>query len=243
MCYGERPMAMKQPSINAPSEEWLVYADQLQSQGDPRGELIALNHAIAGGNSPEARDKFVKTNAERLLGPAGGKIDALRLSWRWIWIDKAEVIAKKDGDAIAAAALLDSPLAAEMTELTLTGDPSSASDTIDLTSAVSAVANKGLPASCRSLSLIDARAARSSTVIATFYDPPNNLVELGELGALWSKLGKVERLHLSVNDMMQVQWGSIEAPALKSLRVDCLTSGGRDEIPEAFDEANWPNLE
>ena len=69
------------------------------------------------------------------------------------------------------------------------------------------------------------------------------MIEFGELGPLWSKLGRVERVHFSVNDMMQVKWGEIALPSVKSFRVDCLTCGGQAEIPDAFAEANWPHLE
>jgi hypothetical protein len=231
------------PSIDAGHDEWLVYADQLQSLGDPRGELITLNHSVASGSAPRARDEFVRTNAEKLLGAAGKRIDAMRLGWRWMWIDTAEVVAQRDEDAAAVAALLESPACGNLRALTIAGDPKSENDKIDLSPALAAVASRGLPASCRALSLVDQRAARSTSVIATFYDPPNNLVDFGPLGPLWPKLQHLKHLHVSVSDSMQVDWGEIASTSLVSFRVDSLTSGGRDEIPEAFDRASWPNLE
>ena len=105
-----------------------------------------------------------------MLGKAGSRIDALRLGWRWLWIDTVEISAKSNADALGAAALFELPAISELTSLMIGGDARTEKDTIDMTPVIAAVASHGLPG-VRALSLIDARAARSSSVIATDYAP------------------------------------------------------------------------
>ncbi len=231
------------PPVDAGADEWLVFADELQTSGDVRGELIALNHAVEAGEPAEARDAFVRAHAEQLLGAAGAHLEAFALEWRWLHIDSAKVVARDSDGASAVRALLICPSASELRALTIAGDAATEQDQIDLSSAIAHLVAHGLPASCRALTLLDERAARSTSVIATFYDPPNNLVGFGDLGALWPKLSRIEQLHLSVSDAAQLELGLIVAPSLKSFRIDCLTWAGRDEIPDALENASWPNLE
>ena len=47
---------MEQPSIDGTREEWLVYGDALQQDGDPRGELIVLNDKVVSGQDATGRD-------------------------------------------------------------------------------------------------------------------------------------------------------------------------------------------
>ena len=68
-----------QPPLDAPDDQWLVYADALQEAGDPRGELIALNHDVEKGGATQQRDAFVKQHAEALLGAAGAHLQAYGL--------------------------------------------------------------------------------------------------------------------------------------------------------------------
>jgi len=56
---------MNAPRPEAPAAEWLVFADSLQSKGDPRGELIALAHAGDLGK----RAPPVQAPAHPLLAP------------------------------------------------------------------------------------------------------------------------------------------------------------------------------
>lgn len=234
----------RQPDLSASSEDWLVFADQLSNDGDPRGELIMLNHAIETGQSKSTadRDAFVEANADALLGPLAKYVGALRLHWRWLSVDRIELFAHSTDDAAAMAAILEAPFAQDLVELSIGGDPRTESDQIDLSQAIAAVVSRGLPQSCRTLSLVDGRAARSTSVIATFYDPPKNLVDFGDLGALWGALGHVTDLRISCSDAAQIQYGAIQAPSLEHFQVDCLTWGGRDDISNALIEASWPNL-
>jgi hypothetical protein len=233
----------KPPGIDASDSEWLVYADQLQHAHDARGELIVLNHGVRGGQPPAALDAFVKAHAEEVLGPAGRFVDRMKLEWRWLYVDAAEVAARSTEDAHAVHALLSSPAAGMLRSLQVGGDAATENDRIELDAVAAHVGSKGAPDSLRSLALIDLRAARSTSVIATFYDPPPNVVTFGELGALWPKMSKLEHLHLSTSDGLQLDLGAIALPLLRTFRFDCLTWGGRDDLPEALQSAAWPSLE
>jgi uncharacterized protein (TIGR02996 family) len=53
-------------------DRWLVYADWLQQQGDPRGELITLQH----GGHDEKAEAHLKKHRDELLGPLGPVIES-----------------------------------------------------------------------------------------------------------------------------------------------------------------------
>jgi uncharacterized protein (TIGR02996 family) len=67
-------------------EPWLVYADWLQTQSDPRGELVALQLRGEAPTTPAehrarviAENKILRTHAETLLGPITK--DLFRFEW------------------------------------------------------------------------------------------------------------------------------------------------------------------
>lgn len=66
----------------ASEEGFLVYADWLQSRGDPRGELIALQHRADGGDDRAsfAADDLLARHAVAWLGPLAGV--RLLLDWK-----------------------------------------------------------------------------------------------------------------------------------------------------------------
>ena len=57
-------------------EPYLVYADWLQSRGDPRGELITLQHAMRAAGNTEGFAKF-RVHEEVLRGTLADVIEAL----------------------------------------------------------------------------------------------------------------------------------------------------------------------
>ncbi len=76
-----------------------VYADWLQERGDPRGELLAAEHAllregIDAGEAARLKDHeraLFEANRRHLLGPL---LDSprVRVTWRHGWIDEVEVV-------------------------------------------------------------------------------------------------------------------------------------------------------
>jgi uncharacterized protein (TIGR02996 family) len=92
---------------------YLVYADWLQSRGDPRGELIALQHAMRANNDVEEFARFRKheevlrtEHAAEWLGPTLASLPRrARFDWRLGFVETArldaaspEVALRPDGE-------------------------------------------------------------------------------------------------------------------------------------------------
>ena len=137
---------------------YLVYADWLTGQGDPRGELIRLDAGRVPRDPPEYTERMARRNAlceahlASWLGDLAGKaLHRLQLGWSLGFFVSASV--RPPGNATDApskdvvAALLACPLALVLKELTIYGR---VREIVDATPAV-------LPATIESLQL--------------FYDP------------------------------------------------------------------------
>ncbi len=109
---------------------YLVYADWLEQQGDPRGELVALHHA---GKRKQA-DKLLARHAEHFFGEVAATPQRLvahphaplgrPTTWRWgyleaIWLSRKHDDGNAPTVADALAGLLDHPSAAFVRELTI----------------------------------------------------------------------------------------------------------------------------
>src|ERR1043165_1674592 len=69
---------------------YLVYADWLQSRGDPRGELIVVQHARgpAWAKLRIRERELLSRYRDALLGPAALHHDARHFDWRRGFIDR-----------------------------------------------------------------------------------------------------------------------------------------------------------
>jgi len=102
--------------LAAPDDEgaYLVYADWLQSQGDPRGELISLQHAMRAHNDIEEFARFRKheevlrnEHAAAWLGESiAASLHRTYFEWRMGFVDAArfdsprdELVPRIEGDA------------------------------------------------------------------------------------------------------------------------------------------------
>jgi tRNA 2-thiouridine synthesizing protein E len=77
-------------------DAYLVYADWLQQQGDPRGEFILLCHHAEQQHSPaiaEARDQYLKDWGGELLGDLYELYQRaqVELSWRLGFVDHYQI--------------------------------------------------------------------------------------------------------------------------------------------------------
>lgn len=234
---------MDAPSFDAPAAEWLVYADALQQKGDPRGELIALVNA---GDAAK-REAFVAEHAQALLGAAAPHFPAqLTLTWRWCFVDSAEVRA---GDAKTLGAALEGLLAAPVAErlraLALVGVPGNDDARIDLAPVLERVTDGEVPASLSELSLVDARAAQSTSLTSRDFSPAENLVTFGSLEKVWRMKG-LRSLKVVMADVQQLEPGTIDAPGLTSLTVHGLrlgtSFGGTSTFANALTAAKLPAL-
>ena len=104
------------------AEPYLVYADWLQSQGEPHGEYIQLMHALEH-ETDASRFLQRKQRVDQLLRSHGAKwlneVKVLDAKWRWGFVRKGRV------EASSLRALLDSQAGRFPRELTLTGHSSS----------------------------------------------------------------------------------------------------------------------
>ena len=247
---------MPRPALDAPTDDWLVYADTLQQAGDPRGELIVLHHEVEKGGRPKKRDGFIAEHAAMLLGPAARHQEVYRLTWKWCLIEAAEL--RVDGDSVGEAeaaltALFAAPAAESLHSLTLTGVVDRGEEPIDLSAAVAALAT-AWPASCKSLRLIDQRAEKCTRLVSRDWEPGENLVRFGELGAVLALPG-LESLHITTADPHALRLGApddpddqIKAPDLRHFTLHGLRYAeayGNEPLDLSTDlaQASWPHLE
>ncbi|HLT36872.1 MAG TPA: ribosomal protein L7/L12, partial [Enhygromyxa sp.] len=112
-------------------ESHLIYGDWLQARGDPRGQLIALQHAVARAPAGERRAlaererEFRARHLGHLFGPLRPLADSLVLRWSLGMIDAAFVGATSIdrglyGPFEILEVLLRLPIAARMSSLGLT---------------------------------------------------------------------------------------------------------------------------
>jgi len=236
---------ISQPARDAAATEWNVYGDALQEAGDPRGELIALNAAVAKGMAPTDRDTYVERHKAALFGGAAAHGDAFRVTWHHSLPDTVEIrIAAGDAAPAIVEGFLASPLA-EAAAVTLVGVPAAAPSRtpVDLSGAVALFLEK-LPASVRSLRFVDERATQTTLLASRDFPPGDNLVNFGDLSPVWGKAQLVD-VALDVADTNQLALGDIDAPHLQrfALRGLNVASPGNDTtIIERLAQAKFRDL-
>ena len=236
------------PAFDAPVADWLVFADWLQTQGDAKGELIGLMHA----GDEAKREAFVRANAPALLGEAAAYYGSgLSLRWRWCFVEEAEVRGLSAEDVgFRLEALLMSPAAARLQSLRLVGVPDGQTP-LDLSAIVARLAGgAGVPEPLSSLTLIDQRAANSTSLTSRDFDPGDNLVDFGPMAPLWA-MKSLRKLKLVVADTQQLVPGAVDAPQLTSLTIHGLRfahatygdAADPSELARALAVAKLPRLE
>lgn len=237
-----------------PSDEeaYLVYADFLQSNGDPRGELITLQHA---GKVDEAR-AHLDAHAEALLGPLAAftetqeGLEAEAFVWRNGFIESARFgydgYAVEDASRSAdqgVAALLTHPSGALLRELTITINMLDDGGYFGPVMAV--LAEHGAPA-LRSLRVGEFVHAGPGGA-DDGYEYEMSWTSLGDASAVWKKLPRLERLVLQTGlgnssaEQTEDVIGALDLPLLRHLEV---ISGGVSQANlRALAGASLPLLE
>ncbi len=222
------------------AEAHLVYGDWLQARGDPRGELIALQHRLS--ERPEdtelarAERYLLEQHADVLLGELARHQAALALEWRLGFIRSARICGPvalgRDAETRASGetilrALLAHPSALLLEALSIGILPSDEAE--PLTSAVEALVEAGPRPALRSLFLGD-------------------FVYPDELELSWATLPSTERLYPLYPRLAELtlqaghlELGRVELPALRSFEVR--TGGLARASLEAILAARWPELE
>ncbi len=232
--------SIQEPSLDAPSADWLVYGDALQEAGDPRGELIGLSRAVEEGRTDAAtRDAYVKTHAVALLGEAAPHLDSYRFEWKYCVPVGVEVHVKPD-DRDLVGPLLASPVAASLRSISLVGD--TVAKRVDLAPAMKLLAEH-LPEHCTKFAFVDHRASKASMLVSRDFDPDTNLVELGPLAPFFAI---AEELRLVAADSHQLDLENIDAPSLKRFSLQSLRFAEWEEadlMSNRLGAASWPQLE
>jgi uncharacterized protein (TIGR02996 family) len=231
-------------------DHYLVYADWLQSQGDPRGELIALQHASDTGDDPEVRrradavfrrhrDVFLGTELAAAVDHArdrhGSYRQGLELGWRRGFIARAWLGRMPNAEMREARTVLDAllahPSARVLRELVL--DVPIWGRWVNFDQLYNALVDTPVAPPLRRLQIGDfvERHARH----APYPDRDISAVELADLSQLWPRYPRLEAIELQGCHLIL---GTIDSPALRSFE---LCSSTADDTHLAALRA--PNLE
>lgn len=218
-------------------DAYLVYGDWLQSQGDTRGELIAVQAALL--KSPTSKElhkteeALLKKHARAWLGALAAQ-KALKPTWRLGFVDELHMeynYYEEDEQDLDAGELLGQLLAAPAGRLLRklhVGLWSNDEGQGDYSSIVEALAETRPPA-LRELFLAD-------------FSYPDDMemswTDLGDVEPLWSALPRLEKVTLQAGAM---ELGKIDAPALTQFEVR--TGGLSGASIASICAARWPNLE
>ena len=237
----------------------MVYADLLQSTGDPRGELIVLSQRGADV------DDYIAKHEEALLGPLvrfkktfdHDSQDAF--TWHHGFIKSAKIGYEsnsagdldEDADECTAdkvlAALLQHPSALLLEELTVTMNM--LDDGMYFSDVVKAIAQYGAPA-LRTLRLGEFQQAGPGGVDNGF-DYENSWAGLGDASEMWKVLPRLEHLRIQLNlgsasangaDAI----GTFDLPRLRTLEIvsggmggHCARSFASGKLPAAESIELW----
>ena len=217
---------------------WLIYGDWLQSEGDPRGELVAVQARLARdpGNPQLMAEQRVlfKKNAHILLAGLDDYLTLepeplLRLSWEFGYIWTANVRARGHTLAQFTAglrALLMHPSARFLHALTVGTPP----DEVNGWAATLEILRVHAPSSVRMLFV--------GTTDMEERLPRPAFGAVGDLSVLWPRLPNLEVVSLSGGTM---HVGTMDLPKLKELIVE--TSALQREVPIALGSRPRPTLE
>ncbi len=215
-------------------EAYAVYADWLLEQGDPDGELVAVQ--LAREDAPG--DPALEARARELIAARERQLERLyyhavagafcRPIWRRgvLYAITIRGDAYTNDNANAYRELAADPIARFLRELTVRpATLVNANPTPDDGDLVDAIAEVGAPAALRRLAFAPLDFQLSWT-------------RLTDLSPIYPHLPRLEELAIEAGD---VTLGRIELPALRSLEL--VTGGLRRHALESIAAASWPRLE
>lgn len=231
---------------------YLVYSDWLQSQGDPRGELIMLEYRATQKKHDarlfRRRRQFDKEHKARFLPEIVSSMRPIRSStdepsdrcavhFAHGFVHSAH-IGRHDGDPDHSVrelvqALLHHPSAAFLQELTIGSlRPPRQRDyrAYHYHPVIAAICQSG-PVALRTLMIAD----------VSEDDVALDDIHLGELSELWHSLPRLEDLHLRAGSM---KLGDIHSDSLRKLRLTLPLTDPRyrADVLRAMNHAYWPRL-
>jgi uncharacterized protein (TIGR02996 family) len=216
---------------------YLVYGDWLQTQGDPRGTLIALQHAgeaktPAGAKARAGARKHLDAHTDTLLGelakyPKGDYCLGLALTWRRGFIESVELdhespAGKRFDAKKCLEQLLAHPSAQFLRELSVHRVDAKTNDYRPI---VRLLAERKLPT------------LRKLTIEPMEELGPKKSI-LGGLSSLWASCPNLTSLHLNGNDVV---FGKIQLPKLQRFSIDSRNLS--KQAMASICAAKWPALE
>ena len=221
-------------------DAYLVYGDWLQAQGDPRGELVALQHAVSTADGEKAKElkkteaALLKKLKPQLLGKIAKSEKVFKLTWERGFLRAARIAFDydfaDDGGSMKdlTRILLELPSARFLQDLTFgifdfEGE-NNYQQVIDL------LVKTGQPKTLRSLFLGD-------------FDFPE------ECEMSWSHVGNTSKLYgafpglrrLVLQGGGEIALGDVVLPELRHFE---LRSGGvKVKVVRSIAKARWPKLE
>ncbi len=209
---------------------YLVYGDWLQSQGDPLGELVAIQCKLAQGADAALEKKaaeLIAANKERWLGGLDG-VDDVELTWRYGFFHTAtlgntEEWGEQNGVELYNH-LVSSPASRFLRELTLGIFDDEESGEPNWGPVLAAMAKSPLP-TLRKLEI-------------SCFGYQISWTYLGDLSPLYANLDLLEELSIQMGHM---DLGRIALRNLKSFEV--VTGGLTKKNLKSIVEAQWPRLE
>lgn len=212
---------MDRPAFDAPGNDWLVYADWLQQQGQPLGTVIALDHA-----RDASRDAFVEENWTKILGDLPR--ESYAVDWQYGLVKSATIrITATSPDLLGPLAA--HPLFGELRSIELR-----AMGTVDLAPYMSRVLEAFPHAT--SFAFIDDTAANSDMLVSRDFEPDQNLVQFGSFAPFWPR---AEAMRIECADAAQLPLEPIVAAKLRSFVFRALRIAGFEEVEEVI--AGWLN--
>lgn len=226
-------------------DAWLVYADELQAAGDPRGELVIVQlrlQATPDDAELRAREQALfAEHADQLLGPIGlawkpvsGAVEGrgVELEWRRGFVRRMRL----RSEFPELSELLSHPSLQLLESLHLAEPAYGREQHYDPYAVDLAVLEPRL----RELA-IGPYLERSPSWAGpgyVFIDVDISAQYLGTLGPIWSALPTLERLAVIGN---HVDFGTLTLPALRTFE-HVTSSLGKSQL-QAIRRAHWPKLE
>ncbi|RKG97755.1 WGR domain-containing protein [Corallococcus carmarthensis] len=219
---------------------YLAYAEWLKGEGDPRAELILLQHSALDVPAATATAvgkkaaKFIEAHAQELLGESLAEAvsdETLKLEWHLGFIREAR-LGQVDYDSTAdipelLGELLAHPSARFLSRLTLGMASFDGENDYDDTLAVLAKAKPAPP--LRSLFIGDFEFPDETEISWT---------QVGDLKALYKVYPRLQELRVRGGE---IGLGKIDLPELRSFTVE--TGGLHQGTVKEIVKAKWPKLE
>jgi uncharacterized protein (TIGR02996 family) len=223
------------------ADNYLVYADWLSAQGDPRGELITIQHKLSvmkeldrkgvPGGTLEQREKALLAQHERFLPGVPPAMVAVK--WRWgflesVHFNNGEDWMKDDVDAVGMAQrVFAAPVALALRVLdigVMRWDHS----------------EQDVPAILKAAGESQVGPRLRGIHVGNFGDDDvdNGMYNPGQLDTFAGRFPALESLVIHGSEF---SLGSFELPALKKLSIE--TCSFRKEDLARLVDAKWPRLE